>query len=251
MAEIGTHFTTQGLVIREMNVGENDRLITIFTKDYGILKAYVPGAKSIKSKRSAASSMLTYSSFTINRKGEIYRISEATTISSFFTIGQDVAVLSLCQYFCELCSVFVERMNPNPEFLRLILNSLHFLTKENRYPPLIKAITEFRVAAISGYMPQLLACENCGEFESDLMFFDPQNGSLICNECIENTEGLIPLDRTSLSALRHIALSDFGKLYSFSVPDSSADTLSQITEKYLLAQADCRFKALDFYKSVI
>ena len=87
MAETQTRFTTQGLVIRELNVGENDRLVTIFTKEYGIIKAYASGAKSIKSKRAGACSLLTYSSFTLTRKGEHYRINEAEIISTFFTMG--------------------------------------------------------------------------------------------------------------------------------------------------------------------
>lgn len=251
MAEIQTRFTTQGLVIKEMNVGENDRLVTLLTKEYGILKAYVPGAKSIKSKRSSASSLLTYSNFCLSRKGEIYRITEASAISSFFTAGLDVEVLSLAQYFCELASVFVEQMSPNEEFLRLILNSLHFITKEKKYPSLIKAVTEFRIAVISGYRPNLLACEECGKFEDDIMLFDIQNGSLICKDCTEKFEGLTPLDRTSLSALRHIAFSEFGKLYSFEIPQKSADTLSKITERYLTIQTDYRFSTLDFYNSII
>ena len=251
MAEIGTHFTTQGLVIRETNVGENDRLVTLLTKEYGVLKAYVPGAKSIKSKRSSASSLLTYSNFAISRKGEFYRITEASAISSFFSAGLDVKVLSLAQYFCELAMVFVEQMAPNEEFLRLILNSLHFITKDKKYPSLIKAITEFRIAVISGYMPDLLACKGCGEFESDVIYFNMGDGYLICPECVENFEGLTPLDRTSLSALRHIAFSEFGKLYSFSVPEPCADNLSEITEKYLSTQVDYRFSTLDFYNSII
>ncbi len=234
-----------------MNVGESDRLITLLTKEYGILKAYAKGAKSIKSKRASACSLLTYSSFAITRKGEIYRITEAEPISSFFTMGMDVEILSLCQYFCELSSVFVEALNPNEEFLRLILNSLHFLTKENKYPPLIKAITEFRIAVISGYRPDLLACEGCGKFEDDIMFLSLENGGLFCKECTEITDDLISLDKTSLSALRHIAFSEFSKLYSFSIPEKNAVALSKISEKYLTFQTDYRFKTLDFYHSII
>lgn len=248
--ETQIRFTTQGLVIKEQSIGENDRLVTVFTKEYGILKAYALGAKSIKSKRASACSMLTYSSFTLNRKGENYRITEATAISSFFSIGMDIELLSLCQYFCELSSVFVDRMNPNEEFLRLILNSLHFLTKENKSPSLIKAITEFRIAVISGYRPDLLVCQGCGKFEDDIMYLNCQDGSLICCECHNSSDALLPLNKTDLAALRHIAFSEFKKLYSFTVSEASAKQLSRITEKYLIAQTDYRFSTLDFYNSV-
>ena len=166
-------------------------------------------------------------------------------------MGIDVEVLALAQYFCELSSVFVEQMSPNEEFLRLILNSLHFVIKEKRYPSLIKAITEFRIAVISGYMPDLLACKECGKFEDDVVFFNMSDGSLTCKDCTENFDGLTPLDRTSLSALRHIAFSEFNKLYSFEIPQKSADMLSKITEKYLLTQTDYRFSTLDFYNNCV
>lgn len=247
--ETQTRFTTEGLVIKEMNVGESDRLVTLFTREYGLLKAFASGAKNIKSKKNAATSLLTYSSFTILQKKGTYRIYEATPKAQFFTMGSDLVTLSLSQYFCELSSVFAQNSNPNEELLRLILNSLHFLTKEKRNPELIKAITEFRTAVISGYMPDLVACENCGMFEDDIMYFDIYEGSVYCKECKGNRNAMT-IDRTLLSALRHIAFSEFKKLYSFEIPDDSAKRLSEITSQYLTVQTDQRFTALEFYQSV-
>lgn len=237
-------------MIKEMSVGENDRLVTLFTRDYGIIRAFSAGAKSIKSKKGTATSLLTYGSFTILKKKETYKIYEATPVRLFFGVGSEIDVLSLAQYFCELCGVLVASGIPDGEFLRLILNSLHFLTKEKRYPPLIKAITELRAAALAGYMPNLVACGGCGKFEDDIMYFDVRDGKLFCAECKSQTGGLIPLDRTILSAMRHIVYSEFSRLYSFTVPEESADKLSEITGKYITIQTDHRFAALDFYNTV-
>lgn len=249
MADFGTRFTTEGLVIKEMNVGESDRLVTLFTRDYGIIKAFASGAKNIKSKKGAATSLLTYSSFTILNKKGTNRIYEATAISQFFSMGSDLTVLSLSQYFCELGLTFGEENVENKELLRLILNSLHFLTKEKRFPTLIKAITEFRIASTSGYMPSLVACQNCSKFEDDIMYFSLIDGSLSCSECGKR-DGDTPVNRTILSALRHIAFSEMNKLYSFSIPDEDAKILSSITERYLLMQTDQKFQTLEFFNSI-
>ena len=249
MTDFQTRFTTEGLVIKEMDVGESDRLVTLFTHEYGLIKAFASGAKNMKSKKGAATALLTYSSFTIlNKKGTL-RIYEATPQASFFSMGSDFEILALSQYFCELALNFAESGIENQEFLRLILNSLHFLTKEKKYPPLIKAITELRTAVISGYMPNLLACNNCGKFEDDIMYFNIADGTLSCNECKENTD-CFWLDKTLLSAMRHIAFSQFSKLYSFEIPESSAKRLSKITEKYITVQTDYNFSSLDFYNTV-
>lgn len=250
MEETEARFTTEALVIKEMNVGENDRLVTLFTRDYGIIRAFAAGAKSIKSKKGAATSLLTYSSFTILKKKDTYKIYEATPIRLFFGAGSEIDVLALAQYFCELCGVLVATGIPDAEFLRLILNSLHFLTKEKRYPPLIKAITELRAAAVAGFMPDLVACDGCGKFEEDIMYFDISQGKLLCSECKANANGLIPIERTLLSAMRHIVYSEFSRLYSFTIPNESANRLSEVTGKYITVQTDHRFAALDFYNSI-
>lgn len=249
MTELQTRFTTEGLVIKEMNVGESDRLVTLFTRENGIIRAFASGAKNIKSKKGAATSLLTYSSFTILKKKDSYRIYEATPIAMFFSLGCDIETISLCQYFCELAFNFGEENSPNEELLRLILNSLNFITKMKKNPILIKAITELRIASICGYSPNLVACENCGCFEADVMYFNLENGSLCCDECSEQKNG-IPINRTLLSAMRHIVYSDFGKLYSFEIPDDSAEALSKISEKYITVQTDYKFQTLDFYNSI-
>ena len=138
---------------------------------------------------------------------------------------------------------------PNTELLRLILNSLHFLTKEKRFPPLIKAITELRVAVISGYSPNLIACDGCGKFEDDVMYFEIDGGELKCKDCDKQGQ-YATIDRTILSAMRHIAYCEFSKLYSFEIPCDKAKILADITGKYITVQTDHRFSTLDFYESI-
>ena len=249
MTETGNRFTTEALVIKEMNVGESDRLVTLFTRDYGVIKAFASGAKNLKSKKGSATSLLTYGSFTIKRKNESNRIYDATPISFFFGAGSDIEVLTLSQYFCELANEFAVSGTPNDELLRLILNSLHFLTKQKRYPPLIKAVTELRTAVISGYSPNLIACDICGKFEDDVMYFNLQDGNLRCGECVQ-PENYVPVDRTLVSSMRHIVYSQFKKLYSFEIPEDSAKRLSEITGKYITLQTDHRFSTLEFYNTI-
>lgn len=250
MTEEQTRFTTQGLVIKEMNIGESDRLVTLITPEYGVIKAFASGAKNIKSKKAAGTALLTYSVFTILKKKGTLRIYEAVPQATFFTMGSDIAVLSLSQYFCELANEFSGENLPNKEFFRLILNSLHFLNKEKRYPPLIKAITELRTASITGYTPNLIACDKCGKFEDDIMYFSIADGSLFCKECNEKSENVMPIDRTILTAMRHIVYSQFSKLYSFEIPNDKADYLSLITQRYIMTQSDYNFKALKFYDEI-
>ena len=249
MEVVKIKFSTDGLVIKETTIGDNDRLVTIMTRDMGVIRAFVLGAKSIKSKRSSATSLLSYSNFNIDKKGDTYKIVEATANRVFFNAGTDITTLSIAQYFCELCLVLGPQDSEGEEFLRLILNSLHFLTEKKRFPELIKAITELRIASISGYAPNLIACDGCGKFEDDTMYFKLSDGTLYCCECRE--QEALQINGSQLKAMRHIVYSKFDSLYSFDVSEDTAKQLSLLTEKYITYQTEHKFSTLEFLRGFL
>lgn len=248
MAE--TRFTTDALVIKETDIGEHDRLVTLMTRDRGVIRAFAAGAKNIKSRKRSATGLLSYSAFSVSKKGDTYRIYEAVPHTVFFGVGSDVVSLALSQYFCELCLVMgPDDSKDSEEFLRLILNSLHFISTDKKPIELIKAITELRIAAISGYMPNLIACNGCGKFEDDVMFFRYKDGHLLCKEC-DTGDVCAIIDKTMLDAMRHIVFSKFNSLYSFEIPIESAKKLSSVTERYIRVQTEHNFSTLEFFNSI-
>ena len=241
--------TTDGLVIKETNIRDNDRMITIITRDLGVITAFVRGVKSIKSKRGSSTSLLSFSNFSLELKGDTYTVTEASINKVFFDAGSDIITLTVAQYFCELCNVFRPYENESEEFLRLILNSLHFLTENKHSPELIKAITELRVAVIAGYAPNVVACNGCGKFEDAVMYFKLDDGTLYCNAC--RKENCVSITLTVLQAIRHIVYSKFESLYSFEIPETAAKQLSQLTERFVTYQTEHRFTTLQFLRGII
>lgn len=241
---------TDALVVNEMNVGESDKLLTLLSRKYGIIRAFSSGSKKINSKKFSASSLLSYANFSLVKTGDTYKIYEAEIINSFFDVGSDITLLSIAQYFCELASKTVPTETYAEDYLRLFLNSLYFLIKEKLNPELIKAITELRLSTVMGYMPMLVACDNCAKYEDDVMYFNLNSGKIFCNNCIENKNECVAVDRTILSAMRHIVFSPFQNIYKFSIPDEKISILSNITEKYIELQTEHSFKTLDFYKQI-
>ncbi len=242
------HLNTVGLVIKENTTGENDRIVTLLTKESGVIRAFVRGAKNIRNNSMSATQLLGYSSFSIYRGKDAYIIDEAQPIEVFFNLRGDIERLSLAQYFCELACELAPQEMQAEEYLSLILNSLHLLSVSKRPQPFLKAVTELRILCLSGYMPNLVACEECGEFCDEYMFFNAREGVLHCKKCGGYGE---KLGMGVVTAMRHICYSEPKKIYSFTLSDDSLSTLSRITEKYLMEQIQHRFKTLVFYKSII
>ena len=246
---ISIRFSTEALVIAQSSIGDNDRLLTLMTRDLGVIRAFAVGAKSVKSKRGSATGLLSYSNFLLDKKGDTYKVVEATANKIFFGAGSDILVLSIAQYFCELCSFFGPHDDTADEFLRTVLNSLYYMTEKKRDPLLIKAITELRICVLSGYAPTLVACANCGKFEDKVMYFRIEDGTLHCEDCKKGN--CTPVNLTVLQALRHIVYSKLESLYSFDIPQKDIAALSKLTERYIVFQSEHRFSTLEFYHSVL
>ena len=119
--------TAPGLVIREQTIGESDKLITVLTAQYGLVRAFSRGAKKAKSKKLAATSLLAYSDFTFSKAREAFSVEDALVKEVFFELRNDVEKMALAQYFCELANEFCEEDYESEEILRLFLNALWLL----------------------------------------------------------------------------------------------------------------------------
>jgi hypothetical protein len=93
-----------GLVLKSVNLGEADRLITVFTKEMGTVSALVKGARSIKSKKMSSTLQFCYSAMILESKGDKLWVKEANLIESFFGLRNTIEGLSLAGYIVEVLS---------------------------------------------------------------------------------------------------------------------------------------------------
>lgn len=242
--------TTQALVIRVTDIGENDRLLTLLTRHNGIIKAFASNAKKITNKYYSATSLFCYSDFTLRDVKGSYRVSDSVLKDSFFKIGSDVKILALCQYFCEVAEALSPPDSDSEDLLRLVLNTFHFIITQKKPVTLLKAVFELRALSIAGFMPDLVGCLECGEFHNSEMYFYSYDGVLRCRKCKSENDNGIYLDSTLISAMRYIVYMDFEKIFSFEIPPEKAERLSKITEAFVISQTERRFRTLDFYYSL-
>ena len=165
----------------------------------------------------------------------------------FFELRQDVEKMALAQYFCELANEFCDEDYESGEVLRLFLNALWLLKSDKKTPLFIKSVTEMRLMTLSGYMPALIGCDNCGEYESQTMYFSPENGKIYCENCLPTGQRYC-VNSSVIQAMRYVSLSEFEKIFSFTLSDDALEKFAQVSEGYLLNKTQRRFKTLDFYR---
>lgn len=240
--------TTKGLVIKEQTIGESDRLVTLLTADFGLVKAFVRRAKQLKSRLNSATTLFAYCDFSLYRSKDAFIVDDAVPIEVFFNLRQDIDRLTLAQYFAQLAYELSAEEQPQDELLRLTLNSLHLLCKGEKSITQIKAVFEFRALCLGGYMPSVLACDHCGTYETPLMYFDTVEGRIYCENCPK--AGAVPVPKNVVTAIRFICLTEPTKIFSFSLSEENISLLGSIAEKYTLTRIQRRLSALEFYKGL-
>ncbi len=239
---------TKGIVIKEQAVGESDRLVTILTADKGIIKAFVKKAKKINSSLNATTSLFAYCEFSLYKGKNAYNISLAEPIEMFFGLRNDLERLTLAQYIAELSNELLTDEETNDEILSLVLNSLYLLCQGKKDCLQIKAVFEIRVLSLTGYMPSLVACETCGTYESENMFFDPKEGKLYCEKC--RIPGCCRFSLPALRAFRLICFSEKNKIFAFVLKQEDLLLLSEAAETYTLNIVGHEMGTLKFYKGL-
>ena len=255
----------RGLVVRTVDLSRSDKLLTILTAERGLITAVSNGSRSLKSRYLAASQLFCYASFVLEVRGERHWVREVELIESFFDLRLNIVSTALGQYICEVAADVTVPEQPEPEILRLALNTLYAIAAENADLPKIKAAFEFRLAAILGYLPELSACASCGAEEGD-MLLDVMNGGLLCSECHTAIQKVIPQSvddfhaRTRAllcivtppvrAALIYLITCPIERLLAFRLPPDEMRHLGHATEEYLLNHLERGFRALQFYKDV-
>lgn len=240
----------EGLVLREQPVKEQDRLVTLLTKEQGLVRAFANGARNPKNRNLAATSLLTYGSFSlaVSASGTL-TVRESNVIESFFGLREDLTALALAQYFAEVAAELAPAGDPAGEMLPLLLNAVHLLSLGKKDQVILKAGFELRFCALAGFMPSLVACASCGAYETETMKFCPNTGHLYCENCVPN-EPSVPVELSVIYAMRHICFSEANRVFSFRITGPAKEQLEELSERYLRAVSAHTYKTLSFYKSM-
>ena len=227
------HIVTQGLVLRETNYKEADKILTVLTRE--------GGKRTVKARG-------------CRRRNSPYRdyisLNEAEVLELFWGVRRDVEKLALCSYFAEVAEAVAEEGRPDQALLSLLLNSIYALDRLNKPPALVKAAFELRLLCVAGYEPLLDVCALCGEEAPAQPRLDLGEGVLCCAACGERGSASRPLDAVSLAAMRHVVYGDPKRLFSFSMNGESMALMARACEDFLLTQLDRGFRTLDFYKQL-
>lgn len=245
------YMVTRGIVLRETETREADKILTLLTADRGKLAVIARGARRKGCKFAACAQSLAYSEWTLYQKGDWYYANEGATLELFGGLRTDLDALALGFYLAELTEAVTTEETASDGLLRHLLNGLYALSALGKPPALVKPAFELKLLCLAGYEPLADGCTYCGRPDPEQPLLDVVQGVLRCRACgVKESALSMPLCPDSLAALRHIVYGDPKRLYAFRLGEAALGRLSAAAEAFTAAQLERGFKTLDFYKSL-
>ena len=241
----------KGIVLRSVDTKESDKILTVLTAGLGKIPVVAKGARSRRSKVTAATQLLAYGEFTLSESHGWQYVTEASTIELFDGVRQDVVLLSLASYFAELTEHVAYEEGEAGDILSLLLNALYALGTLQKPPELVRAAFEMKLMSLIGFEPMVEQCAFCGEPYPTRPVLDLEGGVLRCHSCGVGKGRSVELTPGALAALRHVLYGDPKRLYSFTLERADQRRFNAAGEAYVKSVVERDFRTLDFYKSLM
>jgi len=132
-------YRTEGIIIRRINYGEADRILTFYTKHYGKIKAIAKGVRKLTSRKGGNVELFNHLIIFLARGKNLDILSEIQVLNSFK--AKDLKKIKIAYYFSELIDKLTPEKQPSQEVFNLLRDSLKKINQEN-LPVLIREFEE-------------------------------------------------------------------------------------------------------------
>src|SRR5215204_5821133 len=203
-------FRVDAVVLRHSDYGEADRLLTMYTRQLGKMRALAKGARKIASRKAGHIEPFTYVKLQLAKGRDMLLITQADTVDAYQPLREDLILTSQAAYVLELLDRFTyEDEMENSTIFRLLTDTLSRLAAKAD-PWLVIRYYEIRLLDQLGFRPQLFECANCGrEIKAEDQFFSFGAGGVICPRCGQGLPQLKLITVETLKYLRHFQRSNY------------------------------------------
>lgn len=248
---------TRAIVLRTLDYGESDRIVTFISADFGKLKGIAKGARRSRRRFANALELFSLSDILFSRggRGGLFLIEGADVISHHPGIREDLEKTLIATYLAELVEGFSAEGKKNVELFRLLEDFLAYLDCETPRAG-IERFFEMRLLKMTGYDLHIGSCLACGKELDEIgePAFIPAEGGIRCRICLRNASSVLSVTPGTLKTLITGLRMDFQMIPRLVISDRTAResraVLGAIIE-HLLGKTLKSLKVLDDMRKTV
>lgn len=237
---------TEAIVLKRSNYGEADRLLTLYTREFGKFKGVAKGARKPQSRKTGHVELFMRSQFMLAEGRGFHIITQAEMIDAYSALREDLVRTTYASYVVELLDRFTVEEDANQEIYHLLSEALGWLGESDdiRLPT---RMYELRLLGLTGFQPQLFQCVSCDEtIQEQDQFFSADLGGLLCPDCRPADRSARPISAVAVKVLRYLQTRPWDTVKTLQLKRPLHVELETIMYYYLTYILERNLKSIDF-----
>nr|WP_283163264.1 DNA repair protein RecO [Sporolactobacillus mangiferae] len=238
----------EGIIIRTTDYGESNKIVTLYTEQFGKIGLMVRGARKPSNPLSAVSHVLFYG-LCLFRKGRgLGVLYQAESINPLRAVREDIEKMGYAALILELVDRLTEERQPAQGLYHLLRDAL-LLMEKGTSSPVLALICALKMMPLAGIDPELSCCTRCHEKKMDYLF-SISEGGFLCRNCAHidrYAQNISPAAQRLLPLLRAVPLERLGKI---ALKTKTIGELESIVYSYYEDNAGIKLRSTHFIKQL-
>ena len=234
----GRTYKTEAVVLRSMRFSEADRVLHLYTLDRGRVGAVAKGVRKTTSRFGARLEPLSHVELMLHQgSGELQTVTGVQLVRAHHAAREDSYRLSVGLIGAEAMLRLFTEQEANERAFGALTRFLDLLDETPRaagrpaLDPLALAF-QLKLLWLSGYLPHLTSCAECGAADATLVGYSPRAGGAVCAGCAAQAEALA-LSADGIRGIEALHASPLADAASLGLTDRAArDALKVVTASY-------------------
>lgn len=245
-------YKTKGIILKRINLGEADRIFTIYTAKYGKVKALAKGVRKILSKLGGHLELFNLVDLSIVEGRNLGTITACQIVQSFRNIKKDLKKTSLAYYLAGLTDKLTLEKQKDYRIYKLLEEIFQILNRktvqDSKRLYLLVYAFELQFLSLLGYSPELKKCVVCGKvIKPREIYFNIPEG-LVCPNC--KKPKILKVNSETVKLLRLLKEKDFNLVLKLKLEKRILREVRNIIKSFIKYILEKELKARDFIKKV-
>lgn len=239
-------YRTESIVLRRIDFGEADRLLTVFTPERGKLKLIAKGARKPSSRKSGHVELFSHGQFLVAVGRELDIVTQAETMEAYLPLRQDLLRTTYAYYVAELADAFAAEKDENRPLFDLLKDTFGWLCDAEDLA-LAARYYELHLLGLVGYQPQLFVCPGCRtRLAPEVNYMSAADGGVFCPKCGQERVGMAAISLNALKVLRFLQTREWDLCCKLRLSPASHAELERTMQHYISYHLERRPKSVAF-----
>ncbi|WP_445506338.1 DNA repair protein RecO [Niallia sp. 03190] len=238
----------EGIVLKTTNYGETNKVVTLYTREWGKVGVMARGARKANSRLSAVTQPFTYGYYLVQKSIGLGLMQQGEMITSMRSLKEDIFLTAYASFIVELTDKCVDEKKPNPYQFELLYQTLQYMN-EGYDAEVLAFIYEMKMVNVLGLYPILDKCSVCGAVDGHFSF-SIREGGLICHRCTDKDPYHFKISQATIKLLRVFYYFDLARLGNISIKPETKKELNMIISAYYEEYSGLFLKTKKFLNSL-